>query len=408
VDLLLRPVADDEELMALLRVIETAFQGRPHPHTEPTPLMRYALDRTAAAFVGGEMVGGGRNFPFELVVPGGARLPMAGVSWVGTLPTHRRQGVLRATMDVLTDDARAHGEPIMGLTASESVIYGRFGYGTATYRTTLEVERRTARLRRAPAPGGRIRILTDDEARQVLPVAYDRVIGTQPGAVTRPEPWWSDEYFDDPLDERHFHQVVHEDDDGAPDGFVAYTLEQSWADGIPKHTVACWELQAVTSEVRLALWQFLFDLDLVETIRVHEAPVDEPLRYMLEDARRLRVVELRDKLWLKLLDVSACLSARSYSVDGQLVLDVVADHDDSPAGAYRVESHTGSASSCEPTSDAADVRLGARELAAVYLGGARVSSLARAGLVEERTPGALALADAMFASSPPPYTGTWF
>jgi predicted acetyltransferase len=406
-DLLLRPVADDQELVALLRVIETAFQGRPHPVAEPTPLMRHEIDRTIAAFVGDEMVGGGRNFGFELVVPGGARLPMAGVSWIGTLPTHRRRGVLRATMDALTDDARAHGDPIMGLTASESAIYGRFGYGTATYRTTLEIERRTARLRREPTPGGRIRIISEEAAREILPAAYDRVVATQPGAVTRPEPWWSDEYFDDPLEERHWHQVVHEDDDGAPDGFVTYTLEESWADGIPKHTVACYDFHAITSEVRLALWQFLFDLDLVETIRLFEAPVDEPLRYMLEDARRLRVVELRDKLWLKLIDVAACLAARSYPVDGRLVLDVVADHDDSPAGTFCVEADAGRAA-CEPTSGAADLRLGARELAAAYLGGVRLSSLGRAGLVEQRTPGALALADAMFATSPPPHTGTWF
>lgn len=406
-DLLLRPVTDDEELMTLLHVIETAFQGRPHGTTEPTPMMRFALDRTAAAFVGDEMVGGGRNFPFELVVPGDARLPMAGVSWIGTLPTHRRRGVLRATMDALTDDARAHGEPIMGLTASEGVIYGRFGYGTATYRTTLEIERRTARLRRDPSPGGRIRIIAEDAARQILPAAYDHVTATQPGAVTRPEPWWHDEYFDEPRDEHHWHYVVHEDDDGAPDGFVTYTLEQSWADGIPKHTVVGYDFHAVTSEVRLALWQFLFDLDLVETIRLFDAPVDEPLRYMLEDARRLRVIEMRDKLWLKVLDVAACLSARSYSVDGRLVLEVVADHDDSPAGAYRVESEAGT-SSCEATSEAGDLRLGARELAAAYLGGVRLSSLAIAGLVEERTPGALALADAMFATSPTPQTATWF
>jgi hypothetical protein len=43
-----------------------------------------------------------------------------------------------------------------------------------------------------------------------------------------------------------------------------------------------------------------------------------------------------------------------------------------------------------------------------WLGGVRWTELAAAGLVQERTPGALATADAMFASTPLPHGYTWF
>src|SRR6476620_8821520 len=59
------------------------------------------LDRTVAAFVGGEMVATGRNFSLEVTMPGGALLPAGGVSWISTRPTHRRRGALTQVMTYL-------------------------------------------------------------------------------------------------------------------------------------------------------------------------------------------------------------------------------------------------------------------------------------------------------------------
>ena len=50
------------------------------------------------------------------------------------------------------------------------------------------------------------------------------------------------------------------------------------------------------------------------------------------------------------------------------------------------------------TSSAPDLVLSAGDLAAAYLGAVGFTTLARAGRVEERTPGALSVADAMFRS----------
>ena len=136
-------------------------------------------------------------------------------------------------------------------------------------------------------------------------------------------------------------------------------------------------------------------------------PVDEPLPWMLTDARRLRVTTNKDFLWVRVLDVEAALACRSYGSDDTLVLDV-ADGFGPAAGRFRVTGGGNGESDCVRTDEAADLAMGVADLAAAYLGGVRFSTLARARLVSELSPGALARADALFASTPAPYCCTGF
>src|SRR5256885_3315594 len=92
-------------------------------------------------------------FSFEMTVPGGT-LPCGGVTRVSVLSTHRRRGLLTAMMRRQLDDMHEGGEPLAALYASEAPIYGRFGYGLATYQASVEIERSRAAFRdRAPADG---------------------------------------------------------------------------------------------------------------------------------------------------------------------------------------------------------------------------------------------------------------
>ena len=90
-------------------------------------------------------VAGSAAFPFDLTVPGG-QVKAAGVTVVGVLPTHRRRGYLRAMKRSLIDDARARGEPVAVLWATEDTIYGQFGYGMASMAAEID---RAARARGA-------------------------------------------------------------------------------------------------------------------------------------------------------------------------------------------------------------------------------------------------------------------
>ena len=76
-------------------------------------------------------------------------------------------------------------------------------------------------------------------------------------------------------------------------------------------------------------------------------------------------------------------------------------------GRYRLISSSDDAS-CRPTEDPPDLALDVAELGAAYLGGVAFTDLAAAGRVAEHQPGALARADAMFASRPAPFCSTTF
>jgi predicted acetyltransferase len=135
-----RPCADMDEFR---RAVDAIAQYFGPPVTEER-IGRFSrvldVDRMHAAFEDDVIIGGAGAFGFDFAVPGGS-LPCAGISVVGVYPTHRRRGVLRAMMDAQLLDVHERGEPLAALWASEETIYGRFGYGLASWCGEITVER---------------------------------------------------------------------------------------------------------------------------------------------------------------------------------------------------------------------------------------------------------------------------
>src|SRR5258708_6621400 len=127
----IRPV-DDSELAAFGKVTEQAFNS-PWPPEEMLRFDRMVVEpeRTLVAFDGSQMIGTTLAFSFGLTAPGGCVVGAAGISGVGVLPTHRRRRVLSSLMRRQLPAIAARGQPVAMLFASESVIYGRYGYGSA-------------------------------------------------------------------------------------------------------------------------------------------------------------------------------------------------------------------------------------------------------------------------------------
>jgi predicted acetyltransferase len=406
-DFLLRPVTRDE-LPAFTRTDLIAFGEKMEPARLELDWTSLELDRTLAAFDGDEIVGTGRLFSFELTMPGHKLLPAAAVSWIAVLPTHRRRGILTAIKTQQLDDAAERGEPLAMLYASEAGIYRRFGYGISTSSMSVSIERRHAAFLH-PVPEGRVRLVEEDAARKLFPEIFDRARRAQPGAVQRVDAWWPDQFFwPDPDDKGTAFYCVYESPDGVLDGYAAYRFEARWGNG-PEGTLHVSDLVSVTPAARAVLWRYLLDVDLVETITAWVVPVDEPLRWLLRESRRMRVTRLGDSLWVRVLDTPAALSARTYATPGRVVLEVVdpVRPDGGAAGRVALEGGPDGADA-RRTRDEPDVVLDVAALGGILLGGVRPSTLARGGLVEERTAGALAVADAMFAVEPLPFSMTDF
>jgi predicted acetyltransferase len=395
---------EEGELPRMQEVDRIGFGAAPPPAERSDSWHTAELERTRVAFDRDEMVGVSRAYSFELTMPGGRTVPAAAVSSVAVLPTHRRRGILRGMLDALHADARERGEPVAILTASESSIYGRFGYGLATWRASVTLDRTRSAFAQPVRDDGRIELVDEETAKKLFPEVYERVRLSRAGMVSRPDYWWPETYWTARRKESFFF-VVHRDSTGVGDGFASYSISGDWENGLPDRLLNVADLQSATDTARAALWRYLCDVDLVAEISAWVLPVDDPLRFLLADPRRLRVSAINDALWLCPLDPSATLASRTYSAEDSLVVEV-RDHlgervrlevDGGPAGA-----------SCRSTTADADLACASSTLGALALGGNTWSTMRAAALVDELRPGAVARADAMFATAPAPAMLSWF
>ncbi len=404
-DALLRPIVADE--------LELFVQADGYGFGERAQHGEWAsaeIDRTIAAFVGDEIVATGRNYTLELTVPGGARIPAGGVSWITTRPTHRRRGLLTKIMMCLIAESSERGEVVSILTASEGGLYQRFGYGVAARIATFSASRAGVKFVET-VPDAVLRMVEPEVAVELVPPLFDRVRRLQAGAVSRPDFWWPGEWApEDWIDPRRRFDVVVEFD-GVVEGYAMYAVDGEWKDGFTEKVVAVRDLIAATPAAEAALWQYLFNVDLTVGVRAWNRPLDDALPWLITDPRQIRTAQVRDSLWVRPLDTAAFLAARTYGAEGTLTI-AVTDHfldDRMTAGMFTL---TGGGDGAEcvraPGSAVPDLVLDAAELGAISLGAYRASQLARAGRVVAADPVVLDRADAMFRTAREPYASTWF
>src|SRR5215469_6678143 len=222
-------------------------------------------DRSLAAFDGDEIIGTTMIMSFDMAVPGGEEVATAGVTSVAVLPSHRRRGVLSSLMATQLADISAGAEPVAALFASETPIYGRYGYGAATTHLRFHIRRGEGMLN-PPANPPALRIVDPKSAIDSLKQVYDTVRKTRPGMLTRSHAYWDTSLADhDFLREGSTltHCVVAEDDSG-PRGYALYSAKPTWgADDLPAHELHVRDLFGTDRDATVALWADLLSRDLV-------------------------------------------------------------------------------------------------------------------------------------------------
>ena len=357
------------------------------------------IERMHAARENGTIVGGAGAFPFELTVPGGV-VSTAGVTVVGTFPTHRRRGVLRAMMRAQLDDVHARGEPVALLWASEDTIYGRFGYGMASQCAEVSIPRHRSAFARPLEREGTLRIVDADEALVLFPRVWDRVRRQTPGMLARTRTWWELRIlFEIPGGggEGGPKRLVVLERDGRPEGYAIYRHKPKWEEGLSNAELQVVEAVALDGRPTAELWRYLLDIDWSERTTASLLPIDHPLWWLLATPRNMRQ-RVGDGIWVRLVDVGAALSARKYASDGAVVFDVIDEFCPWNAGRWRV-----ARGYAKRTTSAPQLRLDVGTLGSAYLGAFSFSGLVRGGKVEELRRGAAARADAMFAAERAPW-----
>ncbi len=353
----------------------------------------FTPDRSIMAFDGKHMVGNALSYEMDMYVPGGIS-KIAAVASVSVQATHRRQGINRAIMKYQLEDIYSRGEPLAVLQASESIIYGRYGYGLASFESNLEIEKTRSVYAIEHPSQGQAYFIEEAEAREIFPQIYSKAIENRTGMVTREENWWEFRFREPGLkggDPKSW--FVKYQEDGNNEGYLRYTINGTELNVI--------ELIASSHQAYSSLWRICLDMDLVDVIKAEHRPADDELKWMLADPRRL-IEHSSDRYWVRLVDVKAALSQRSYSIDGSLIFKIQDDFLPWNQEILELSCESGKVS-CSTSNKNPDIVLNAGDLGAVYLGGINFSTLFSANRIEELTQGSVAKANLMFSTSRKPW-----
>jgi predicted acetyltransferase len=305
-------------------------------------------------------------------------------------------------------DIRRREEPVALLWASESAIYGRFGYGQASPQVRLSGKTKTTAFRPDVDLGaGSVGEVERDQAIPVIKGLHQALLPERVGALDRNDDWWNVKWHD-PEPERRgataYRFALHYDRRGRPDGYLTFRVKNNWDESGAEVIID--ELDAASGATRAALWRFVLDLDLVRTFTRHGAPVDEAVRYLVSDLHSIKA-ELQDGTCARLVDVPRALEARRYLTDLEVTIRVEDPLLRQNTGTFQLAGGPDGASVTK-SRGRPDLVMNVRDLGAIYLGGTSLAALVRAGIVTERTEGAAAAAGAAFAWSQPPFCPDFF
>lgn len=404
-------LSDDASAAAFERAVDRGFLAS-EPSTEMLAQVRktFAARRNIGVFekdapAAALPVATTNGWVTPLTIPGGGEIAMWAISVVTVAATHRRRGIARALLEGELRAAASAGVPVAGLTVSEATIYGRYGFGSAIPVARLTVDTRRAGWAGQTAPG-RLEYVDKDTLAADLGAVHERarcgVSGRIPGWPGR---WEGYAGVAPTTDRDQARGVRYFDGDGVLRGVMAYTVGD--AGGSFRFRLDVRLLVAETSEARTALWRFALQHDLVDEVVADLRPLDDPLPWLVHDARGVKQ-EVHDHGWLRILDLPTALTARRYSAP----LDTVLRVDDALGfadGDWRLRVDESGVAAVEPAEAGAtaDLTLDISALSALYAGGVRASSLHGAGrIVGDAT--AVEALDRAFVAFPVPSLDIWY
>ncbi|MEV8589569.1 GNAT family N-acetyltransferase [Streptomyces sp. NPDC051180] len=401
----------ESEFPAWQRALRTGFLRPPVVSDEEVAdrLANADLGRTLGAFDRDRVVATFRSFRQEVSTVGGGSLTADAITQVTVSPTHRRRGLLSRMMAEDLAAAKERGDAVATLIAAEYPIYGRYGFGAASWTTEWSVDVRRTGLdpRRSgrPEDGGRIDLTDAEEIRKTGPEVHRRLAAVRAGVTNRDTRGWEIGtglgHQSAPWREPYY--AVYRSESGEVEGYVSYHADDKWDDAKqPVNTATVRDLIAVTPAAERALWHYLCSIDWIATVRSGYRAPDDPLPLLLPDPRAAKTLTYVDMLWVRVLDVVRVLESRTYPVADRLVLDV-RDADGLAGGRFRLDASPAGVS-CVPTSESADLAFDVAESGTLAFGDESAVRLVRLGRVEERTAGAAARADLLFRTPLRPFS----
>ena len=363
-------------------------------------------DWSLASFEDGEMTAFIRVIPFAMRV-NGRGLSFGAVGPVVSAPEHRRKGHVGALLRRALADMRERGQLLSGLHTPHPTLYRRYGWEIASLRRRYAFAPKEIELMTQPSERGRFRMLKPDDWAQADRV-YRLHSATRNGPLHRGELWWREAIFGVgggrpvPGD-----VALWENGQGEPQGYVVYDQVTNPQDP-EDHSLSVRELVALSSDAYLNLILYILRHDLPQETTWNASP-DDPFLSLVADATKVKVEEEYD-LFLRLCDVEGALKLRPFAnLEHPVSLTLQVSDSSAPwnEGVWRIEVADG-ATNVEKTSGEADLTLSATTLAPIFNGYISASGAALAGLITARDEQSLTTADALFATSYPPFCADGF
>lgn len=376
--------------------------------------------RSFGAYHNNKLVGTIGTRPLEMTLPGGTIIPVAAIGQGGVLPTHTRSGLMRELMSKSMRLAYELNEPAAVWTTSEWPLYGRFGGGVSSFAAEFEFNRPRVKIKdEYLSITGEIKLVSLDEASRYFPSIHTQASLQKPGGVARNAQYWKT-IFDrlesgkslDVLDTGGGYPAplacLYNNVNGEADGCVIFRIINKWKAGLSKNEMQIIHFTSITNAAGIALWTFLLRFDLIETIILPHRPVDEPLRWLITDGRRILTKAVYDHIWFRALDPVECLKKRKFPITATpICIQIIDKMGFANTGVLEISSD-GNNTYVEASNASPDITLDIEVFSSVFMGGISLFSFVQANRVEYSSVSKLSQFSSMLQSFEPPFTDTSF
>lgn len=311
--------------------------------------------------------------------------------------SHRRRGIMQQMMTTDLNEARERGDVFAALTATDTRLYGRFGFGVTADSRRIEINTGHS-FGLISQPSGSCVFATGDDASAVRRRLFERWHAEQFWSITRHHHYWQPGFDWATQTARHDRHIIHLDDDGHADAAAVIVVRDDH--------VEIRDLLGLSHRAELEIIRFVALLETHDkVVWRHCFDVRHPLPWAVTDRRSVSVVKEFDTLWVRIVDVERALASRSYEGDGEATIRVVDPLDDNTA-TYRIRV-AGGHPDVETTSREPDATLPLDSLAPIYSALQGPKELASAGRAAG-TPEGLARVARLFAREEPGISASIF
>ena len=377
----------------------------PPQKASPDTIHGIRPEMTLCAFVDGRLATAYAAWPLKIRINGGL-VPTAGITFVGTRPSYRRQGLLRKIVTRHFERMHAQGEqPLAVLVASQASIYHRYGFAVVTTRNSYQVEPRFIRFVHPLSQRGTLREVAENE-NELLNRIYCTFCEERTGYLRRGKATWAGGVLRPAPDNSQLFKMIYEEN-GVAQGYVIYTVEPSYVtDGLPWQKVFIRDLAWLSGSAYAALWDHMSTFELADQVVWMRVPKDDPLPHLLLEPRRLNLGS-SDGVMARIVDVARALPLRRYAEEGALTFELIDPLCPWNNGCWQLEA-TCDGTEVRSTRQAAQVRLPVDTLSMLLFGQISASEAFRMGRMDVFDDTAVATWDRLMRTKYKPFCPDYF